>query len=83
MKVDPLLTQAPAKGFVKAYVTGGDDSSGLGVVDQVSIGVCGVADKNALEGSVGHLPPLVRWDVDIGWTAKDPEVTQVRCMAIG
>ena len=74
LEVDPLLTQAPAEGFVKAHMTGGNHSSGLGVVDQVPVGVSGVANQNALKGGVCHFASLVSWDVDVGGAAKDPQV---------
>jgi hypothetical protein len=83
LEVDPLLTQAPAEGFVKPHVASGDHSSGLGVVDQVSICVSGIADQNAMKGGVCHLASLVSWDVDVRWAAEDPEMAQVRCVAVG
>ena len=83
LEADPLLTQAPAKGFVKSHMPSGDYPSGLGVVDQVSVGVSGVANQDTLEGSICHLATLVGWDVDVGWAAEDSEVTQVGGMAIG
>ena len=83
LEVDPLLTQAPTESFIKPHMTGGDYPSGLGVVDQVPVSVSGVADQNALEGSVCHLAALIGWDVNVCWAAKDSEMTQVRGVAIG
>jgi hypothetical protein len=63
-------------------MTSGDYSSGLGVVDQVPIGVSRVAYQNALKGSVCHLAALISGNVDIGWAPEDSQVAQVRCVSI-
>ena len=82
LEVDPLLTQAPAESFVKAHMTGGNHSSGLGVVDQIPVGISGVAHQDALEGGISHFSPLVCWDVYICGAAEDAEMAQVRGVTI-
>ncbi len=83
LEADPLLTQAPAEGFIEPHMASGDYSSCLGVVDQVPVGVSGVANQDTLKGSICHLATLVGWDVNVGWAAEDSEMTQVGGMAIG
>ena len=77
----PLLTQTPREGFVEANMSGRDDPSGVWVVHQVSISVCGVAYQDTSEGCVSHFLTLIGRDVDIGWTSKDSKMAQIYQMA--
>ena len=82
LKADPLLTKTPTERLIKPHMAGRDNSSGAWVVHQVSVGVCGVANKNALECCVSHLATLVCWNVDESRAAEDPQVLQVWGMSI-
>ncbi len=60
----------------------GDDTSGARVVHQVPIGVCGVADEDALKSCVGHFAALICWDVDERRAAKNPQVLKIRSVSV-
>ena len=72
----PLLDDAPPKGLVESDMLCHHCPPCLRIEHKVSACVGGIAHQDASEGIVLEFPALMPWNMDISWTAENPEVVE-------
>ena len=81
--MSPLLTETPVERFIKTNVSRGDYLWGGRTPYKITIGVVGVPNENAFEGSVCHFATVVSWDMDVCWATEGAKMLKIRDVSRG